>query len=45
MERAIAKEHALLGAKLQLAIIIGTKVWPTGATKNLKKGIIRNFTQ
>jgi hypothetical protein len=43
VERAIAKKNTLFRAELQLAMIIGTKVRPARAAKNLQKCVIGNF--
>jgi hypothetical protein len=39
VKSAIAKKNTLFGPKSELAFIVGTKIWPAGATKNTK-GII-----
>jgi hypothetical protein len=43
VERAIAKKHTLFRAELQFVTIIGTKVWPARAAKDLQKSVVRNF--
>jgi hypothetical protein len=43
VERAITKKNTLFRTELQLVMIIGMKVWPTRAAKDLQKSIIRNF--
>ena len=45
MKRAITKKHTLFRPKLQLALVIWTKMWPTRTPKDLEKSIIRSFIQ
>ena len=45
MKRTITKKQALLRLKLQPALVIWTKMWPTRTPKDLEKRIIRNFIQ
>lgn len=40
MKAAISKENTTLRAELKLFRIVGPKIWPTSATKNMKKGVI-----
>jgi hypothetical protein len=35
----------LFGTKLELAVIIGAEMRPTGTPKHFKKGVIRNLTK
>jgi hypothetical protein len=41
MQVIITKEYTLFGAKLKLALIIWTNIWPTSTTKNSKRAIAR----
>ena len=45
MKRNITKKHALFRPKLQLVLVIWTKMWPTRTPKDLEKHIIENFIQ
>jgi hypothetical protein len=45
VKRTIPKEDALFGPKLQLALVIWTKMRPTSTPKNLKKRIIWEFIE
>ena len=45
MKRTITKKHALFRPKLQLALVIWTKMRPTRTPKDLEKSIIRSFIQ
>ena len=40
MQRAVAKEDTLLGAKLEFAIIVWMKMGPTSTPKDFEEGII-----
>src|SRR4051812_5498159 len=45
MKRTITKKHTLFRTKLQLALVIWTKMGSTHTPKDLEKRIIRNFIQ
>ena len=45
MKRTITKKHTLFRPKLQFALVIWAKMWPTRTPKDLEKRIIRNFIQ
>jgi hypothetical protein len=41
MHIIVTKKHTFFEAKLELAIIIGTKVWPAGTPKHFEEVVIR----
>ena len=43
MKRAIAKKDTLFGSKLELALVIWTKMRPASTPKNLEEGVIRLY--
>ena len=44
VKRAIPKKYTKFGPKLELVLIIRTKMRPAGTHEHLKKGIVRSFT-
>jgi hypothetical protein len=41
MHGTVAKKHTFFRAKLELATVIGTKMWPACTPKNFEKAIVR----